>query len=593
MARRPARRSRLRRPVAVVAALGALGAAGLAGLPPALSAPLGSDPTDCPEALPVSAAVRDLPVTGLTVAQGTTPAAFTGSVIGVLDDGIAPGLDMILVRLTSPEIDRVGGIWAGMSGSPVYVEGKLLGAVAYGLVGTSPVAGVTPAAAMGELLEPDVGPRRARARDRVEIPRRESRVILASGAATRRQVEAGMTRLPLPVAVSGVTDLDRARRMVRRLDLDSVQLYRAGAASLDVGPEAIVPGGSLGASLSYGDFSLAGVGTVTAVCGGEVIGFGHPMLWQGGTSLGLHAADTLYVQEDPAWVPFKVANVGPSVGLVDQDRLAGVKGVLGTLPETTHVSTDVTAGTRSRAGHTRVSLPDVLGEVAALALLFNQDRVFDQIGEGSALVHFVVEGTTEAGDPFRLERTNRHVSRFDISWASVFELAEHLWALDGNKFTAVDIDTVTVVEEMGEEPRLFRVAMVEQKRGGRFVEVDQGSVLRVRSGREVPLRVTMTSRRDAYGTKVVVLRVPVDARPGSRGRLVLGGGRTLAGIVERGSADSFEELIDRMERVPRNDDLVALTVLRRGGRGPGLSTTSTSVSDVVTRTREFGLVVTR
>ena len=72
----------------------------------------------------------------------------------MLQDGIAPDVDMVMMRLTSPEIDRVGGIWQGMSGSPVYAaDGRLIGAVAYGLSwGPSPVAGVTPFADMDTYL---------------------------------------------------------------------------------------------------------------------------------------------------------------------------------------------------------------------------------------------------------------------------------------------------------------------------------------------------------------------------------------------------------------------------------------------------------
>src|SRR4051794_33649082 len=110
--------------------------------------------SECPEAYPLDSLTRGQAVTGLTVSQGTEPDGFTGQVIGVLKDGIMPGLDMIMVRLSSSEIDRVG-IWAGMSGSPVYAEdGRLIGAVSYGLAfGPSPVAGVTPAADMRQLLD--------------------------------------------------------------------------------------------------------------------------------------------------------------------------------------------------------------------------------------------------------------------------------------------------------------------------------------------------------------------------------------------------------------------------------------------------------
>src|SRR5262245_58408175 len=118
---------------------------------------------DCTPAYPVAQLAPGLAVTGKTVSQGVTPDDFSGEVLGVLQGGIAPGIDMIMVRLTSPEIDRVGGIWAGMSGSPVYADIDdgdpatndlhLIGAVAYGLsAGPSPVAGVTPFEQMDDYL---------------------------------------------------------------------------------------------------------------------------------------------------------------------------------------------------------------------------------------------------------------------------------------------------------------------------------------------------------------------------------------------------------------------------------------------------------
>ena len=115
--------------------------------------PAQADPS-CPAAFPVRRLREGQVLNGLTVDRGTTPAPFTATVIGVLDDGIAPGLDMILAEASSPAIDRAHGIWAGMSGSPVYAaDGRLVGSVSYGLTfGASPIAGITPAAEMRKLL---------------------------------------------------------------------------------------------------------------------------------------------------------------------------------------------------------------------------------------------------------------------------------------------------------------------------------------------------------------------------------------------------------------------------------------------------------
>ena len=172
--------------------------------------PAQTDPL-CPAAFPVRRLREGQVLNGLTVDRGTAPAPFTATVIGVLDDGIAPGLDMILVEASSPAIVRAHGIWAGMSGSPVYAaDGRLVGSVSYGLTfGASPIAGVTPAAEMRKLLS---GGSAAAAPGEIELTTALENQIVASGAATVQEAASGLTRLPIPVAVSG-TNPARLRRV--------------------------------------------------------------------------------------------------------------------------------------------------------------------------------------------------------------------------------------------------------------------------------------------------------------------------------------------------------------------------------------------
>src|SRR3954470_12160189 len=238
-------------------ALTATGLSGLAAVAPSVSATDG-----CPAAAPLSAATRDAPVNGVTVSSGTDPAPFTGSVIGVLNDGIAPGLDLILATLDSPELERVGGIWAGMSGSPVYTEdGRLLGAVSYGLsVGPSRVAGITPAEQMYALLDQGVTASTARsAATRASLTPQLRSAAVQSGAATQTQADGGMTRLPIPLAVSGLTPERRAdSRVLSRLAPAGTRVYAAASAPAPTSSTladpgtTIAPGSNLAAGLSYG-----------------------------------------------------------------------------------------------------------------------------------------------------------------------------------------------------------------------------------------------------------------------------------------------------------------------------------------------------
>src|SRR3954451_19544144 len=176
---------RLRLPaLALVAGLAAAATTLLAA--PAHSLP-STEAAACPDAYPVADLTAHQSVDGITVSFGNTPDNFTDDVLGVLNDGIAPGIDMIMVRLSSTEIDRVGGIWAGMSGSPVYAaDCRLIGAVSYGLAfGPSPVAGVTPAADMKALLDGSAAMQPARVLS-------STRQVALSQPVQRRLVSAGL-----------------------------------------------------------------------------------------------------------------------------------------------------------------------------------------------------------------------------------------------------------------------------------------------------------------------------------------------------------------------------------------------------------------
>ena len=104
-----------------------------AGLSAGSSGAVNAAAIDCPPAMPVGQLHAGMTGTGYTVSQGTEPEPFDVEVLGVLNDALAPGKDMIIVETSGPSLDKAGGVWFGMSGSPVYIDNKLVGAVAFGL----------------------------------------------------------------------------------------------------------------------------------------------------------------------------------------------------------------------------------------------------------------------------------------------------------------------------------------------------------------------------------------------------------------------------------------------------------------------------
>ncbi|MGZ4500639.1 MAG: hypothetical protein ACXVEV_16120 [Nocardioidaceae bacterium] len=556
-----------------VAAVAAIIAAGL-GAAPATSAP--SDA--CPTATDISTLTRGESVTGLTVSQGTAPEDITGTVLGVLTDGIAPGLDMVIVRLNSSTIDQVGGIWEGMSGSPVYApDGSLIGAVSYGLgVGPSHIAGVTPASEMQKLLAKGGGsdPTPAPAARVTLSPRLQQRVV-ASGAATTAEASTGMTQLKIPFSIGHIRgNAKRVHRITKLFKSSAYRMVPMGTAPAGTVGDAssIIAGGNIAASMSYGDITAAGVGTTTEVCGTKVLAFGHPFSFSGLTTLTMHSADAIVIQDDPTVAPFKLANIGGPVGTIDEDRMAGIKGFLGDAPTTSDITSTVTADGASRTGTTHISLPDAFSDLAVTHVLVDTDRVFDSVGKGSGTMSYTINGTREDGSPFTLQRDDVYANPYDISAATAFDLYGVLATLQYNGIEDIKFTNVTTDSTLDHTYVHYDLAELQRRSQGVWAKVGQRRTLRLPAGTTQHFRVLLTSKD--LGTKTVPLdiKIPradagrfgfVEAFGGDSGRgSSQDGGFVVFGRSAAGSSGkTFDDVLNALQQAPHNDDVVGDFVL--------------------------------
>lgn len=560
-----------RRVVATAIAIAMAGALGAVSIAPAGSAEPGGD---CKVAFPQAEVVKDQPVTGLTVSEGTTPDGFTGAILGTIEDGIAPGLDMIMARLTSPEIDRVG-IWQGMSGSPVYAEdGRLIGAVAYGLAwGPSPVAGITPFEEMDDYLGPAPAAR-------VKVSEKQARTIAANSEVSQNQAEQGFRQLPMPMGYTGISQA--------RLDMDKKgRTYftegaqrAAGTSSSAAGPESIVAGGNLAVALSYGDITAGGVGTATSVCNGRVVGFGHPATFMGRTSLGLMPADAVYVQEDPAGPGFKVANMGAPAGIITDDRTTGVTGTFGPAPETTTVTSEVTYGARNRVGSTDVFVKDVNADIAFNQILANHDRVLDGFTPGSALMDWSIRGTNAAGAPFEVGMTDRYAGT-DVAFATPWDVADMTWLLSGME--GVLVDTVESTSVVTDDSAGYRLVAVDQFRNQKWKRVTKETPARLRAGDWLTLRAVLKSAT-GYATVPLSFKTPGRAA-GSVGRAFLTGGQDY--WPEFPNATTPEGVGAFVDSLVRNDAVQGELYIEAGRRPIVRNDVTDPTSRVVSGTRRI------
>jgi len=296
--------------------------------------------------MPLSQIRKGMRGYGVTVFEGTTLKKFDVEVVGVLNN-IGPSQNLILIKVDAPEVQRAGVI-AGMSGSPVYIDGKVIGALAYAWqFAKEPIAGVTPIDEMLKMAE--VGSRASSivaATPRMSGAELLKSIIegktgdafekmvgsIAGGGASQASAMSGAKPIAVPLSLSSFAP-DTVARFGKYIDAMGFVAVPSGATSTSttVKPSAskqFAPGDAIGAVLLRGDFYVAATGTVTYVDGDRVYAFGHPFLDMGEVKFPMAKSEIVGVMPSLA-TSFKFANGGEVVGAFRQDRSSGIMGQLG------------------------------------------------------------------------------------------------------------------------------------------------------------------------------------------------------------------------------------------------------------------------
>jgi hypothetical protein len=293
--------------------------------------------------MPISQVRRGMKGYGLTVFEGTRPERFDVEVIDVLKN-FRPRQDLILIKTKHPRLE-VAKVVAGMSGSPIYLDNKMIGAYAYGWsFGSEPVAGVTPIENMiedlvrplpdkifGWPLKPGAAPPRAgEPRASNDAGRfRGARYDLhehAAALAQRRAPVGAVTAAPVatPLLVGGMSSgaIALTRDLLAPLGMEPLQAGGGGEPDPKA-PTRYEDGGAVGVQLISGDMSAMGLGTVTRVEGDKLVAFGHPMMEAGVTALPTAIGKVLwFLASDQR--SFKIGMGVRQVGALIQDRQASI-----------------------------------------------------------------------------------------------------------------------------------------------------------------------------------------------------------------------------------------------------------------------------
>ncbi|HEX8616089.1 MAG TPA: SpoIVB peptidase S55 domain-containing protein [Thermoanaerobaculia bacterium] len=297
------------------------------------------------EKMPLSQVHKGMKGYGLTVFEGNAVEKFDVEILGVLNN-VGPDQNLILAKVDHPVIARAGVI-AGMSGSPIFIDGKVIGALAYAWqFAKEPVAGITP---IDEMLRISSRVSPAGASPAGAAPRMNAIEMLSAFAksnpeaafkkllettATPVSTLSGARRIAMPMSLSSFTS-ETVQRFSPHLEQLGFVAVPAGAGSSSTTAKnaktTFALGDPIGAVLLSGDFNVAASGTVSYVDGNNIYAFGHPFLDMGEINFPMATSEVVTVLPSVA-SSFKFSNTGPVVGVLRQDRAAGIMGVLGEKP---------------------------------------------------------------------------------------------------------------------------------------------------------------------------------------------------------------------------------------------------------------------
>jgi hypothetical protein len=333
------------------------------------------------DTIPVSAIHAGMKGVAYTVFQGTKPEPMDVEVLGVLKNANGPKGDVILVRLGGAKAEYTGVV-AGMSGSPVYLDGKLAGAIAFriGEFSKEPIAGVTPIAEMMEISALDRSPAPAALQARAKVD--ESSKISSPGVSTPPVTNFANYLKPIetPLVFSGFSE-DVVRLFAPEFaSAGIVPVMGLGSVSDVKQPEALEPGSAISAILVRGDMDIAATCTVTYMDAQHLLACGHPLMQFGMIDLPMTKAQVLATLPSPLNA-FKIVNATEPVGAFVQDRHNGILGEFGKKPEMIPVQLTIHGESGDKQFHYEVLNNARLSPVAMMATVFNALHGVNEYGE--------------------------------------------------------------------------------------------------------------------------------------------------------------------------------------------------------------------
>ena len=472
---------------------------------------------------------------------------FNVDIIGLIENGKGSS-KMIMAKASGSVVEKTGGILQGMSGSPVYVNGKLVGAVASGLKEMSPYTFfITPIEDMLRLW--DLPDEKANIiKNVIEVPDEKK-----SDEEKTSDIEEKSALFFSGFDSSGLSFLKKEMKPLGFRNFFA--LSSAGNNNTVKYDATLEPGAPVGVAVVCGDFVVGATGTVTAVDNKKILAFGHPFSHGGNVNFFMTDSSVVGSISGENGNGVKIAKVGNIIGRINQDREAGIAGILGKFPSTVPITVTVKDSAsnteetyNSIIAYNETLIPKLGASIAYTAL----SKTADSLAESTVTVDFGIKTNVVSGGT--LSRQNMFYNSTDVGQVAIIELLQALNLVCSNTTEESNIYGIDVTMTMETERKTASlISAVPDKP-------------KVKPGETVNLTVTLQPYRKPNETVVIPYTVPLTRKEGPMTLDIHGGAlvqvaqnNSAAGIItpsKNTPAKNYEEKIKTLLNSGRNNQLV-------------------------------------
>jgi hypothetical protein len=482
-----------------------------------------TDSAQNPPIIPVSQIHAGMHGVAYTVFQGVKPESMEVEVLGVLHNVNGPKGDVILVRLHGEKVEYTGVV-AGMSGSPVYIDGKLAGALAFriGEFSKEPIAGVTPIADMLEINALDRSPAEESAAVKPTVNTVAGKTGTPGGIyplpglaqdSTGNGFANYLKPIETPLVFNGFSE-EAIQLFAGQLgSAGIVPVMGAGSVSNDKQPEPVEAGSAISAILVRGDMDIEATCTVTYVDPQRLLACGHPLLQFGSVDLPMNKAEVLATLPSPLNA-FKIVNTTEPVGTFVQDRHTGIMGVFNRQPEMIPVTLSIHSSTGVKQFHYEVLNNPKLTPVALMVTVFSALHGVNEFGE--EITYRLTGSIGVKGFP---DVTMRNMfapaeNAQPAAMQAAISLGERFESIYDNPYSAAAVAGVRLDFDLVRERRWARL------------ESARTSVTEARPGEEIMLETVLAPYRGERIVQQIPVKIPTSASKGTL-RILVSDGETL------------------------------------------------------------------